>query len=123
MREVNVKVRLIICSAVLCLTMSLNLFASSTTERIYLMKILNQLNAIKPLVLSAAKEQPQENRVKFHYTSYYDAKGRQHNGLLEDINAIEQGINEKLNSVLSTQHVFQPIVGDYVDHNGSHLRW
>jgi RAQPRD family integrative conjugative element protein len=95
---------------------SLNAIAGEAEERIYLTQIINQLHAIKPLIVAASKEQPKKNRIQFHYTSYRDLNGKQHNGLLDDINEIENGIKEKLEKIPSAPHTFQPIKGDYINH-------
>lgn len=90
-------------------------FASETNERMYLTQILNQLAAMKPLIVSAAREQPKSNRIQFHYTAYKDANGKVHNGLLEDINEIEKGIHEKLHRTPKEPRVVAAIKGDYID--------
>lgn len=77
-------------------------YASETQEKMYLVQILNQLNAIRPTILAAKKEQPSNRRVKFHYQS-----------LLEDIEAIKKGINEKLAEVAIEPRAVVPIKGDY----------
>ena len=92
-----------------------NSFASDTQERIYLVQILNQLSAIQPFVIAAAKEQPINLRTKFHYARYQDDQGHWHNGLLEDIQSIKQGVEEKLNSALVEPRVITPISGDYLE--------
>lgn len=89
--------------------------ATKTLERSYLLQIINQLEAIKPLILAAKKEQLPNLRLQFHYTAYYD-DGKKHNGLLEDINEIEQGIKEKLSQSSMEPHRFIPIKGDYISH-------
>lgn len=91
-----------------------NVFATESKENMYLIQMLNQLNALKPLLYSAKKEQDSHARVKFHYTDYRDADGHVHNGLLEDIHAIQQGIQAKLNKPLSTPRYFESIKGDYI---------
>lgn len=92
-----------------------NLWASSQIESEYLIQVLNQLESLKPLIVAAAKEQPKNNRFHFHYFSYQDSLGTKHNGLLEDINEIEQGIKERLNTIPSEPHIFKQISGDYID--------
>ena len=86
--------------------------ASETLEKSYLIQMINQLEAMKPLVLAAKHEQLTNLRLQFHYTSYYDSHGK-HNGLFEDINAIEQGIKDKLSQTSIEPHRFAPIKGDY----------
>lgn len=87
--------------------------ANNEQERIYLTQIVNQLEALRPLILAADKEQEKTNRIKFHYFAYFDSNEKKHNGLLEDILAIEQGIQEKINKPISEPRNFQKIKGDY----------
>lgn len=95
--------------------LSLNAYANNAQENTYLIQIVNQLNAIQPLILAAQKEQPANTRIQFHYTKYRDAQGKMHNGLLEDVNAIKQGIIEKINQTPVEPRVVNPIKGDYLD--------
>ena len=96
------------------LAISHSIYASDEQERIYLTQVLNQLNAIKPLLVSAAREQPTSNRVTFHYTKFRHSDGKISNGIIEDINEIENGIREKLHYSSRSPHTFKPIKGDYV---------
>jgi RAQPRD family integrative conjugative element protein len=89
--------------------------ASETEEKMYLVQMINQLNAMKPLIIAADKEQPKNVRIKFHYTAYHDSNGHAHNGLLEDINAIQKGIQEKMNQTGTEPRHFQIIKGDYME--------
>lgn len=87
--------------------------ASENLEKSYLLQILNQLEATKPLILAASKEQLPHLRVQFHYKAYQDYRGVMHNGLFEDINEIEKGIQDKLSQISSEPHQFESIKGDY----------
>lgn len=93
--------------------------ASQEQERIYLVQLMNQLDAMTPMVLAAAREQPKNLRVQFHYTAWRDNKGQLHNGLLEDINDIKAGIRQKLNDPSSESRAINPVLGDYLDKNKS----
>lgn len=103
---------------VLCLCcMSKAALASEEKERIYLIQMINQLDALKPLVFSASKEQKNNSRIKFHYTSFVDSNGKLQNGLLEDINDIKNGIQARVNQPEIEPHRFEAIKGDYIsDH-------
>jgi RAQPRD family integrative conjugative element protein len=114
MYEAFMKVKDIVLIGLILSGVCLKCFANEEQERIYLTQIVNQLNAIKPLITSAAREQHRYNRIQFHYTRYRDSNGKIHNGLLEDINAIENGIREKLDHSTRSQRQFQPLKGDYV---------
>lgn len=89
--------------------------SSSEQERIYLVQLVNQLNAMLPTVKAAQRQQPRNARIQFHYSAYQDANGQAHNGLLEDRQTIKQGIEEKLDTVTVEPRVIQPIRGDYLD--------
>ncbi len=95
--------------------LSINGFADATQEKIYLVQILNQLNAMQPLVLAAQQAQPFNTRIQFHYTHYRDTDGHLCNGLLDDITAIKKGITEKLNQPAIEPRTVKPIKGDYLD--------
>lgn len=103
---------------------SLNVLADENHEKIYLTQMLNQLNALKPLIFSAAHEQDKQARIEFHYTEYHDSNGIQHNGLLEDINNIEGGIRAKLNQQYHEPRYFPAIKGDYIEtfHGNNHVK-
>lgn len=92
-------------------------FAGVDQERMYLVQILNQLNAIQPLVLKAQKEQPANTRIQFHYSQYKDAHGQLHNGLLEDVQAMKKGIEQALNQTSIEPRTVAPIKGDYINAN------
>lgn len=91
-----------------------NSFASSEQERIYLVQLINQLDAMIPTILAAERKQPKNLRVQFHYTAWQDNKGQWHNGLLEDVKTIRTGIYEKLHSVTPEPRVISSINKDYL---------
>jgi len=91
----------------------INSFANTVDENVYLKQIVNQLDAVQPLILAAEKAQPKNKRIQFHYTKYKDAQGIVHNGLLEDIQVIKKGINQKLDQVSAEPRQVMAIKGDY----------
>jgi RAQPRD family integrative conjugative element protein len=101
-------------SILMCL-FPLHAIASEANERIYLLQMMNQLEAMKPLLIAAAKEQNKNSRLQFHYMAYRDFNGKLQNGLLEDINEIKNGIQDKLNDSGNEPRHFQAIKGDYLN--------
>jgi len=91
----------------------INSFANTVDENVYLKQIVNQLDAVQPLILAAQRAQPKNQRVQFHYEKYKDNHGKLHNGLLEDIQAIKSGINQKLNQVSVEPRQVVALKGDY----------
>ncbi len=96
---------------------SMKVTADEAHEKLYLTQIINQLDAVKPLITAANHEQDKNLRITFHYTAYRDANGTFHHGLLEDINEIQKGIQEKLNQTTHEPRHFKEIKGDYVEAN------
>lgn len=94
---------------------SIQSYAGDKQERMYLIQLINQIEAMKPLVIAAENEQVKNLRIQFHYTSYQDNSGKLHSGLLDDINEIEKGIREKLSQTSTEPHRFSEIKGDYLD--------
>jgi RAQPRD family integrative conjugative element protein len=87
---------------------------SREQERIYLVQLDNQINAMLPIIRAAEKAQPKNQRVSFHYTAWRDAQGNLHPGLREDVQAIKKGVEEKLNAVSIEPRIVTPIRGDYL---------
>lgn len=84
-------------------------------ESMYLVQLVNQLNAMMPFIVAAGKAQPQNQRMTFHYSAWKDTNGKKHNGLLEDTQLIKKAIEEKLNTVSIEPRVIAEIQGDYVN--------
>lgn len=79
-------------------------FANTSLEDSYLLQIINQLEAIQPLILAAEKAQPKNQRVQFHYSE-----------VLTDIEKIKTGIQEKLHHAVIEPRTVSPIKGDYYE--------
>ena len=90
MYEVVVKKYLLLAIVVCMSLFSILAMASEENEKVYLVQIINQLDAIKPLIIAAKNEQAKNIRVQFHYTAFRDSNGKLHNGLLEDIAEIKK---------------------------------
>lgn len=107
------------CLAVACI-MCCGLFTSSLAladdaqMRITLVKMVNQLEAMKPLITQAAREQDANARVRIHFDSWTDANGVKHNGLRQDIDAIQQALIHSINRQAVSPRVFTPIKNDFV---------
>lgn len=91
-------------------------FANEEKERAYLFQLLNQLEAMKPLVISVSKEQSKTTRRPFNYMGYCDSHGKFHNGLINSINQIEQEIHTELYHLTVEPHKLPAIKDDYLVH-------
>ncbi len=97
-------------SSLFCCTVQ----ATEQAERIYLTQLVNQLDAMKPLIIAASKQQPKMDRVLFRYVAYRDANQTWHPGLLDQINHIQQSIQFKLDHALSEPALLPSMQGDYI---------
>ena len=111
------RTKMMLVIATLIAVISTQVLANEEQEKIYLIQMINQLDALKPLLLAAANEEPKNTRTQFHYIAYRDADGKLHNGLLEDINEIKLGIKARLGQATIEPHNFQAIKGDYINHD------
>ncbi len=89
--------------------------ASPEQERVYLLQLIHQMDAMKPTLLAAEKEQSKTARIQFHYTAYRDIHGQWHPGVWEDLQSIRSGIEEKLEHSPAEVRTIEPIQGDYMD--------
>lgn len=88
--------------------------ASPEQERVYLLQLLHQMDAMQSTLRAAQQEQSPADRVQFHYTIYRDIEGQKHNGILEDLQLIRAGIEEKLSGNNLQPRMIEPIEGDYL---------
>lgn len=100
----RMKKTLMFITAFCTLFFSIPMLACESDETSYLVQMINQLEALKPLVLAAAKVQPKNLRISFNYTA-----------LLKDINEIEKGIEANLTDIPKEPRQFEPIKGDYLN--------
>lgn len=97
-------------------------FADKSQMDENLVQIINQLQAIKPLINQAQRSQPLNPRIKIHFDSWKDAKGKTHNGLRQDIEAIQLALIKAVNRERIEPRSFAPLNNDFVGNDvvGSH---
>ncbi len=115
----RIVIGLLLCSSFLCFAAE----ASAKVEKIYLTQLVNQLDAMKPLIIAASKQQPKTNRLFFHYIGYRDAKHTWHTGLLDEINQIQKVIQLKLDHAPAEPTMLSSIQADYITHPKSTNQW
>ena len=69
---------------------------ADTTMNETLVRIVNQLDALLPLIDQAEREQPQNQRVMFHFSSFEGSDGQMHTGLREDVMSMKAAILAQL---------------------------
>ncbi len=80
-----------------------------------LARIINQLNAIKPIIKEAERYQSQNAPIKLHLKAFKGADNKMHNGVSEDVELIKQGLIAYLNKPLIAPKKVSPIEGDFIE--------
>jgi RAQPRD family integrative conjugative element protein len=91
--------------------------ASPEQERVYVLQLLHQIDALELTLSAAQKEQSPDARIQFHYTAYRDSNGELHNGVLEDLQLIRRGVEEHLSESPEEPRLMLPIQGDYMSNH------
>ena len=86
--------------------------ASQMNEEI--VKIIEQLNAIKPMIHRASQFQDKRERHQVHFYSWTDKDGNKHNGLYEDLNDIKKSLEQVIDAEKYDPEFVEPIKNDYV---------
>lgn len=76
--------------------------------------MVNQLEAVKPLINQAKSEQSANPRVKIHFDAWVGPDGKKHNGLRQDIEGIQAALINAINAQNVGPREYQPIKGDFV---------
>ena len=97
------------------LSMSQGAMATDELFREQLLRIINQLNAIKPVIREAQRYQVQNAPVKLHLKAFEGADNKTHNGVDEDIELIKKGLIAYLNRPVIAPKKVSPIAGDFIE--------
>lgn len=88
--------------------------ASTAQMNQTMVRMINQIEALFPLIAQASKEQDKTARVQFHFDEWVDASGVKHDGLKENLLDIRVAIINQINQSNLTPKKVAPISGDYV---------
>ncbi len=94
--------------------------ASESTFRDSLVGIINQLQAMKPLIVQAENAQPPHARVQLHFTPWQSADGQWHSGLQTDLNQIQAALIAALNTTQVEPRTVLPLKADFIDSSLTH---
>lgn len=79
-----------------------------------LVRIINQINALLP-ILSEAQNQIEPNaRIQLHIEGFEDARGQRHPGLRDDLLAIRNSLIEYINEPVIAPRKITPLALDFV---------
>lgn len=88
--------------------------ASDAQMKETLVRIINQLQSIKPLISQAKREQSANPRIKVHFDRFKGADGKYHNGLWQDVDEMQQALILIVNQESIEPKTFQAMSDDYV---------
>ncbi|KTD32059.1 RAQPRD family integrative conjugative element protein [Legionella israelensis] len=79
-----------------------------------LVRIINQINAIMPLLDEAQTELNPNARIQLHLKSFTDNEGQQHAGVREDLLMIRNGLIDYINQPVIAPRRIKPLNNDFV---------
>lgn len=79
-----------------------------------LVRIINQINAIMPLLDEAKTELNTNARIQLHIESFKDNEGQQHAGVREDLLMIRNGLIDYINQHVIAPRKIKPLNNDFV---------
>ena len=99
-----------------CLSLGLMspLSYADTTMNETLVRIVNQLDALLPLIDQAEREQPPNQRVMFHFSSFEGSDGELHTGLREDVMSMKAAILAQLDQAQIDPENVTPVENDFI---------
>lgn len=83
-----------------------------------LVQLVDQLDAMLPLIAQAEKKQDHNAPVQFHFETWIDSQGTRHNGLKQDVIAMRAAIANQINAEAIAPRALPPLEQDYVQGNG-----
>lgn len=102
---------------VLCLTLmmiSLHSWANNPDLNETLVRIINQINAIMPLLDEAQTQIRVNTRIQLQIEEFEDAQGRHHAGLREDLLNIRNGLIDYINQPIIAPRKIKTLEMDFV---------
>lgn len=79
-----------------------------------LVRIINQINAITPLLDEAKSELNPHARIQLHIESFKDNEGHHHAGVREDLLMIRNGLIDYINQPAIAPRKVKPLNKDFV---------
>lgn len=89
-------------------------FADEAQMKETLIKIINQLQAIKPLINEAENEQPKNSIIQIHFEKFEGEDGKIHNGLRQDIEGIQKALILATKRQKIEPRKYKPIKHDFI---------
>ena len=108
------KIRKIGVLCLMCGVYSINVSADQAQMNQTLVQVVQQLQQLKPLLAEAAQQEPESMKASVHLTAFVGPDGQVQNGVMEDLNALQSGIEQIINQQQIDPRMYTPISGDYL---------
>ena len=79
-----------------------------------LVRLVNQIDAMMPIIDNAKALQDPNARIQFHFDTWTDAKGQVHLGLRQDLFMMRESLVAQINGTSLTPTTVQPLENDFV---------
>ena len=93
---------------------SITLHANNPNLNETLVRIINQINAIMPLLDEAQTELNPNSRIQLNIESFNDDEGHHHAGVREDLLMIRNGLIDYINQPVIAPRKIKPLNNDFV---------
>ncbi|HAU3626756.1 TPA: hypothetical protein F7136_04785 [Legionella pneumophila] len=101
----------------LILMLSMTCFATQASEEALnqtLVRVINQINAIMPLLDEAQTEIEPNTRIQLHIESFEGSDGKSHPGLRNDLLAIRNSLIDYINKPAIEPKTIKPLALDFI---------
>ncbi|HCD9500963.1 TPA: hypothetical protein NGH35_002805 [Legionella pneumophila] len=99
---------------VLMLSLSFTSHASEEALNQTLVRVINQINAVMPLLDEAQSEIEPNTRIQLHIESFEGADGKTHAGLRNDLLAIRNALINYINKPAIEPKTIKPLSLDFI---------
>lgn len=89
-------------------------FASEPELNTTLVRVINQINAIFPLLDEAEDEIQENSRIRLHVGAFEGADGRSHAGVRDDLLSIRNALIDYINKPALAPKTVKPLAFDFV---------
>ncbi|MFN7098252.1 MAG: RAQPRD family integrative conjugative element protein [Gammaproteobacteria bacterium] len=89
-------------------------FADNEQMNTTLVQLINQIDAMMPLIDQAENEQDKQASEQFHFDTFTSADGKAHNGLRQDLLEVKRALIAQINQPALSPRTVAPLQGDYV---------
>ena len=113
-RNNKIKKSFVMSIAIGAFCLSSPLFADTAQMNETLVRLVNQLDAMLPLIDEAEREQPMNERFTFHYSSFEGSDGKQHEGLREDVMSMKAALIAQINQPVIDPNTVASIPNDLI---------